>query len=173
MQLRALEPLDVDTLCRWENDPAVWGLGGTLAPYSRRQLWDYVNNYDADIYSARQLRLMIDTDTPGGPGGEPRPVTVGAVDLYDFDPANSRCGVGILIYTPWRRQGLGRQALAMLAHYCRSRLSLHQLWAIASTANVASRRLFGSAGYAETATLRSWLCSAGRYTDAVMMQLML
>lgn len=44
ISLRALEPIDVDTLYRWENDPAVWGVGLTLAPYSRKQLWDYVNN---------------------------------------------------------------------------------------------------------------------------------
>ena len=47
ISLRALEPVDVDTLYRWENDPAVWGVGLTIAPYSRKQLWDYVNNYDA------------------------------------------------------------------------------------------------------------------------------
>lgn len=89
--LRALEPIDVDTLYRWENDPAVWDVGCTLAPYSRKQLWDYVDSYDGDIYSARQLRLMIAL-----PSGE----TIGTVDLYDFDPANSRCAVGILISPP-------------------------------------------------------------------------
>ena len=39
IDFRALEPIDVDTLYRWENDPAVWGVGSTMAPYSRKQLW--------------------------------------------------------------------------------------------------------------------------------------
>ena len=131
--LRALEPIDVDTLYRWENDPAVWDVGCTLAPYSRKQLWDYVDSYDGDIYSARQLRLMIAL-----PSGE----TIGTVDLYDFDPANSRCAVGILISPPYRRQGYALSSLEMLADHCRRHLSLHQLYCIAGADNHPSRALF-------------------------------
>lgn len=54
--LRALEPVDVDTLYRWENDTRIWEAGSTLAPFSRKQLWDYIDTYDGDIYAARQLR---------------------------------------------------------------------------------------------------------------------
>ena len=128
--LRALEPIDVDTLYCWENDPAVWEVGCTLAPYSRKQLWDYVDSYDGDIYSARQLRLMIAL-----PSGE----TIGTVDLYDFDPANSRCAVGILISPPYRRQGYALSSLEMLADHCRRHLSLHQLYCIAGADNHPSR----------------------------------
>lgn len=164
MRLRALEPIDVDTLYSWENNPAVWGVGSTLAPYSRKQLWDYIDSYDGDIYSAKQLRLMIDL-----PGGE----TIGTVDLYDFDAANSRCAVGILIAPPYRRQGYGRAALDALADYCRTRLSLHQLYCIAGADNIASRTLFERAGYTISGRLRSWLRSANTYTDAYIYQKML
>ena len=164
MRLRALEPIDVDTLYSWENNPAVWGVGSTLAPYSRKQLWDYIDSYDGDIYSAKQLRLMIDL-----PGGE----TIGTVDLYDFDAANSRCAVGILIAPPYRRQGHGRAALDALADYCRTRLSLHQLYCIAGADNIASRTLFERAGYTISGRLRSWLRSANTYTDAYIYQKML
>ena len=164
MRLRALEPIDVDTLYSWENNPAVWGVGSTLAPYSRKQLWDYIDSYDGDIYSAKQLRLMIDL-----PGGE----TIGTVDLYDFDAANSRCAVGILIAPPYRRHGYGRAALDALADYCRTRLSLHQLYCIAGADNIASRTLFERAGYTISGRLRSWLRSANTYTDAYIYQKML
>ena len=164
MRLRALEPIDVDTLYSWENNPAVWGVGSTLAPYSRKQLWDYIDSYDGDIYSAKQLRLMIDL-----PGGE----TIGTVDLYDFDAANSRCAVGILIAPPYRRQGYGRAALDALADYCRTRLSLHQLYCIAGADNIASRTLFERVGYTISGRLRSWLRSANTYTDAYIYQKML
>lgn len=164
MRLRALEPIDVDTLYSWENNPAVWGVGSTLAPYSRKQLWDYIDSYDGDIYSAKQLRLMIDL-----PGGE----TIGTVDLYDFDAANSRCAVGILIAPPYRRQGYGRAALDAIADYCRTRLSLHQLYCIAGADNIASRTLFERAGYTISGRLRSWLRSANTYTDAYIYQKML
>ena len=162
--LRALEPIDVDTLYRWENDPAVWDVGCTLAPYSRKQLWDYVNNYDGDIYAARQLRLMIVL-----PSGE----TIGTVDLYDFDPANSRCAVGILIAPPYRRQGFGLAALEKLAAHCRHKLSLHQLYSIAAADNLPSRALFEAAGYTISGRLRSWLRTANHYTDAYLYQKMI
>ncbi len=108
IDLRALEPIDVDTLYRWENDPAVWGVGSTMAPYSRKQLWDYVDSYDGDIFTARQLRLMI--TIPSGKDGEVKE-TVGTVDLYDFDPVNSRCAVGILIAPEYRRRGYAYDTL--------------------------------------------------------------
>ncbi|MDE6038100.1 MAG: GNAT family N-acetyltransferase [Duncaniella sp.] len=164
MRLRALEPIDVDTLYRWENDPAVWGVGSTLAPYSRKQLWDYIDSYDGDIFAAKQLRLMIELPT-----GE----TIGTADLYDFDAVNSRCAVGILIAPPYRRQGHGLAALDALAEYCRSRLSLHQLYCIAGADNTASRTLFERAGYTISGRLRSWLRSANTYTDAYLYQKML
>ena len=164
MRLRALEPIDVDTLYRWENDPAVWGVGSTLAPYSRKQLWDYIDSYDGDIFAAKQLRLMIELPT-----GE----TIGTADLYDFDAVNSRCAVGILIAPPYRRQGHGLAALDALADYCRSRLSLHQLYCIAGADNTASRTLFERAGYTISGRLRSWLRSANAYTDAYLYQKML
>ena len=162
--LRALEPIDVDTLYRWENDPSVWGVGCTLAPYSRKQLWDYINSYDGDIFSARQLRLMIAL-----PSGE----TVGTVDLYDFDPANSRCAVGILVAPEYRRQGYALTALEMLADHCRRLYSLHQLYCIAGADNIASRSLFEKAGYTISGRLRSWLRTANTYTDAYLYQKML
>lgn len=162
--LRALEPLDVDTLYRWENDPSVWDVGCTLAPYSRKQLWDYVDSYDGDIFSARQLRLMIAL-----PGGE----TVGTVDLYDFDPANSRCAVGILIAPAYRRKGYGLLSLDMLARHCRHHLSLHQLYCIVGADNTPSRTLFEKAGYNISGRLRSWLRTANTYTDAYLYQKML
>lgn len=162
--LRALEPIDVDTLYRWENDPAVWDVGCTLAPYSRKQLWDYVDSYDGDIFSARQLRLMIALPT-----GE----TIGTADLYDFDPANSRCAVGILIAPEHRHKGYALLALDMLADHCRRLYSLHQLYCITGADNIASRSLFEKAGYTISGRLRSWLRSANTYTDAYIYQKML
>ena len=80
--LRALEPTDLDTLYRWENDSRLWYASDTVAPYSRAALWQYLENYTADIYAQRQLRLMIvrsDDDTP-----------LGTIDYLNFDPLNNR-----------------------------------------------------------------------------------
>ena len=82
--LRAIEPTDLDVLTSWENDTSLWELGCTLAPYSRKRLWDYIENYQPDIYIARQLRLVAVDLASGTP--------VGTLDFYDFDPHNRRAG---------------------------------------------------------------------------------
>lgn len=160
--LRALEITDVDTLYDWENDPSLWSVGVTLAPYSRHQLWEYVNNYDGDIYAAKQLRLMIDIAGNRSP--------IGTLDFYDFDAANSRCGVGILVAKPYQRLGYGLRALKLGEDYCRKRLSLHQLYCIVGKDNTPSRALFTKAGYKISGHLQSWLKSAGAYSDAYIYQ---
>ncbi|MCM1075738.1 MAG: GNAT family N-acetyltransferase [Bacteroides sp.] len=163
--LRALEIIDVDTLYRWENDPTLWNVGVTLAPYSRKQLWDYVNNYDGDIYAAKQLRLMIDLND----GGQ----TIGTIDLYDFDAANSRCGVGIFIASEWQNNGYGLRALKLASNYCHDTHSLHQLYCTVAMDNTASRRLFEKAGFTSSGRLKSWLRIGNRFTDAFIYQKML
>ncbi len=50
--LRAIEPTDLDVLTSWENDTSLWELGCTLAPYSRKRLWDYIENIHSPSTSA-------------------------------------------------------------------------------------------------------------------------
>ena len=160
--LRALEPADVNTLFVWENDPRVWSAGASLAPYSLKQLADYVENYDGNIYKAGQLRLMISLAENGE--------TIGTLDFYDFDAANSRSGVGILIAPEYRRKGYGLRALALGEKFCQHRLSLNQLYSIVGEQNSASRALFERAGYSCSGRLRSWLRESGRFSDALIYQ---
>lgn len=160
--LRALEIIDVDTLYKWENDPNLWTVGVTLAPYSRKQLWDYINNYDGDIYSAKQLRFMIDLNSTGE--------TIGTIDLYDFDAANSRCGIGILIASKYQHNGYGFRALLLMADYCKTIYSLHQLYTIIAQSNSPSRNLFEKAGYTISGYLKSWIRLANHYSDAYIYQ---
>ena len=162
VRLRALEPTDVDLLYRWENDPGVWPYGCTLAPYSRKQLWEYIDTYVADPFATRQLRLMITLGTTGE--------AVGTVDLYDVDAANSRAGVGIFITPEYRHSGLATMALLRLVEYCRDRLSLHQLYAVIAVDNQPSRRLFEACGFAPSGRLKSWLKTASSYRDAYLYQ---
>ena len=60
IRLRAVEPDDVEPMYRWENDPAVWHVSGTLAPFSRHQLQRFVDEQQFDIYQTRQMRLIIE-----------------------------------------------------------------------------------------------------------------
>ena len=95
--LRAPEPADIDILFGWENDMRIWHLGNTLAPYSRFAIEQFVLNTDNDIFATKQLRLMIDWHT-----SETGLITIGSIDLFDFDPFHKRAGIGILIDEPYR-----------------------------------------------------------------------
>ncbi len=74
---------------------------------------------------------------------------------------------------PYRGQRHGLNALNALADYCRTRLSLHQLYCVAGADNTASCALFERAGYTISGRLRSWLRMANTYTDAYLYQKML
>ena len=50
IHLRALEPSDVEAMYRWENDPAVWGVSGTVAPFSREILRAFIEQQQYDIW---------------------------------------------------------------------------------------------------------------------------
>lgn len=157
--LRAPEPSDLDALYLWENDPTIARYGSAMAPYSRALLWAYINSYDADPYSAGQLRLMIDVDG----------VTSGAIDLYNVDRKNCRAFVGIVVDKSQRGKGIGYNALESLSDYCCTSLGLHQLVAIVPTANVKSVELFQSGGYKIVAHLPQWIRMGKEFVDAELL----
>lgn len=160
--LRAIEPTDIDLILSWENDSSAWYVGNTVAPYSRKILWDYVENYNPDIYSECQLRLMIvDCATEAA---------VGMVDLFDFDAHNRRSGVGIMIGHEFRNNGYGTDALNVLHGYARKFLGLHQLWAQIPADNDYSLAMFTNCGYKICGRLRSWLRHNERYFDVFVLQ---
>lgn len=166
ISLRAPEPADIDLLYRWENDPKVWHLGNTLSPYSRFEIEQFVLNSSHDIYLSRQLRFMIDWHS-----GEKTLVTVGSVDLFEFDPHHRRAGVGILIDEHYRRKGFASEALELLADYCFNTLHLHQLYCNIEADNHDSIRLFTRQGYKTCGLRKQWLLLNQQWTDEMMLQL--
>jgi diamine N-acetyltransferase len=165
--LRALEPSDIDRMYQWENDTSIWEVSGTLAPFARYTMEQFVRAANQDIFTNRQLRLAVDLrlDT------DPNPVTIGYVDLFEFDPSHMRAGVGILIGdTSYRRQGLGLETLNLLAHYAFTVLNIHQLFCHIHVNNEASIRLFSAAGYALAGELRDWTLRNGNWLNVFVMQ---
>ncbi len=160
--LRALEPTDIDLLYVWENDAELWRYGSAVAPFSRKQLWEYIRSYDADIYAARQLRLMIVNNDNGA--------VVGAIDLTDYDPVNNRAAVGIFIDHEYQRHGFAARAIRLAEEYCAERLGACQLWAFVPQDNIPSQRLFNSLGYKMSGVLQSWIRNRQGYLDAYIFQ---
>lgn len=163
--LRALEPADLDFLYALENDPDIWEISGTLTPYSRKVLQQYLEGAHRDIYEVKQLRLVICLE-PEGPG-------IGLIDLFDFDPRHMRAGVGIVIAeSASRNRGYGAEALQLLCAYAFDTLGLHQIYAGVGAANAPSLRLFRKLGFEQTGTRKDWLRTADGFRDEVFFQKM-
>ena len=162
VSLRAVEPGDLDLLFILENDPDRATASFTTAPASRRQLWQYIENYNADIYAEKQLRLVIVENESGS--------AVGTIDISDFDARDRRGFVGIALVARYRGMGYASEALGLLTDFAARTIGMHQLAAVVAVDNEASRALFEAAGYSTAGRLRSWLRVGRSYVDVLLYQ---
>ena len=98
--LRALESSDLELIYNSENNTAVWKVSNTLTPFSKDVLELYLHAAHQDIYTNKQLRLMICLNSSNKP--------IGTIDLFEFDPMHFRVGVGVLIFEAFRKKGYAR-----------------------------------------------------------------
>jgi len=172
IQLRALEPTDLDQLYSWENDATIWSVSGTLAPFSRFVLEQYLASSHQDIYSNKQLRLMIDLTVNDEEEGETESRGIGCIDLFDFDPKNRKAGVGILIADRADRgKGYATEALNLLVEYGFDVLDLHQIYSNVRVDNENSVALFKRIGFEITGLKQDWVLDGGKWYDEYTMQL--
>ena len=164
VHLRAIEPEDLDMLYTIENDTSMWNVGTTSVPYSRYTLYEYIANSKNDIYTDRQVRMMIENDAHE---------VVGIVDLTNFEPKHMRSEIGIVIINKFRKQGLAQATISKIKEYSLNVLHLHQLYAYVDKDNSRSIRLFEKCGFKRSAELKDWLSYGKTYHNALLMQLFL
>ena len=162
ISLRAMEPEDLDVLYVVENDPELWTIGASNTPYSHFALKEFIANTTNDIYTDKQLRLVVDMD------GE----VAGLLDLMAFEPEHRRAEMGIVILERFRQKGVAQQAMKLLFEYCRSKLHLHQVYAWVPEDNIPSYKLFLSLGFHAT-VVKEWLFNGEVFKNAALMQLFL
>lgn len=164
IKLRAMEPEDLELLYDWENNDSNWTISNTVTPFSKFTLKRYLENSHKNIYETGQLRLMIDLIQ--------EKVTIGTIDIFDFDPFHRRAGLGILIATEkYRRKGYGSMALTCLIGYCFKTLQLHQLYCNILANNCESIDLFKKHGFVQSGTKKDWIKTSDGYLDESHFQL--
>ncbi len=164
IRLRALEPEDLELLYNWENNLSYWIISSTVTPFSKYTLKRYVENSHKSIYETGQLRLMIDHIHDK--------VSIGTIDIFDFDPFHKRAGIGILIANEeYRRKGYASMALTCLKDYCFKTLQLHQLYCNILANNCESIDLFKKIGFVESGVKKEWINTSEGYIDEHMFQL--
>ena len=161
IQLRALEPSDLDTLYHWENDINIWKVSQTITPFSKHVLSQYLANAHQDIFTARQLRLIIVKESR----------SIGTIDLFDFEPVHKRAGVGILIADQGDRQkGCAREALELLINYAFKQLQLKQIYCNISSINKATINLFSGLDFMLVGVKKDWNKTQEGWEDELLFQ---
>ena len=173
LQLRPLEPEDLDWLYSIENDTALWDTSNTDIPYSRYALRQYIAE-QSSFHECGNLRLAItlnhDADFSKAKNTcEPSPA-IGLVDITDFSPLHAHAEVGITLFKQYRGCGYGTEALRQICQIAKNRLHLHTLIAHVSISNESSLRLFQCAGFQHIGTLKEWHCIDGIFVDAYLFQ---
>lgn len=163
INLRALEPKDLEFLFEIENNEIFWEISHTQTPFSKFLLKQYLENAHLDIYQAKQLRLIIENNTTKK--------AVGMIDLFDFNPQHQRAGIGILIHPNFQKNGFASEALQLLIKYSFSFLNIHQLYANITPDNEKSISLFKKHQFKQVGIKKDWIFSNGNFKDEILFQL--
>lgn len=162
IQLRALEPEDLNMMYTIENDTTLWDVSNRQVPYSHEVLRQYIINSQADLYADKQVRLMMDLhDTHE---------TIGAIDLFNFEPLHRHAEVGITVLKMYRGKGYATEALQLLCDYAFRFLCMEQLIAHVASGNTHSMRLFSTCGFNPCGILKRWWNVEGNFEEVTLMQ---
>jgi diamine N-acetyltransferase len=97
---------------------------------------------------------------------------IGLIDLFDFDPKNSRAGVGLVIADlESRNKGIGSEALELVINYSFQQLQLHQLYANIGSDNEISLQLFTKFGFQKIGIKKDWNRVQNFFKDELLFQL--
>ncbi len=165
--LRAPELSDLELIKTWENDVELWHLSNTLLPFSRFAIEQYIINEQEDIFSKKQARFIISLINIKGEEQK----TIGAIDLFDFDPKNQRAGIGILIDKAERKKGYANKALSQLIEYSFNVLNLHQLYCSILSSNIESLNLFKKHQFSIIGVKKDWILLNNKWHDEYLLQL--
>lgn len=160
--LRGIEIDDLSFLTITENNPDNWKVSGTLIPFSDSSLKEYIRSA-RDLPADKQVRYIICENESNK--------SVGAIDLFDYDPVHRRAGVGILILENERNKGFASEALEILIDYGFNFLNLHQLWANINQQNSESIRLFKKNSFELSGVKKDWNLFNGEWKDEGFYQL--
>ncbi|MGB1043712.1 MAG: GNAT family N-acetyltransferase [Flavobacteriaceae bacterium] len=160
IELRALEPEDLDFLYRLENDPEVWQFSENQRPLSKNSLKKYLDHAHLDPFKIGQLRLVVTVD------GE----SVGLVDLFDFKPKHGNAMIGVVIDPLHRNKGIGVEAVLLICDHAKSWLNCRQLAALVSESNRHSIRLFEKAGFQKIGVIQDWVSTPKGYENQIWYQ---
>ena len=163
--LRKEEPEDLDFLYSLENDSDFWFVSDTKSPFSKWQIKQHIENSVYDIFTSKELRLIIESKNDNS--------KLGIVDLFEYEPQHLRVGAGIVIVKKYQNQNIANEALKLIINYCFKILKIKQIWCNIDANNIKSIKLFENLGFEKNGVLKSWKREDKDFIDVYFYQLFL
>ena len=132
ISLRLLEDNDLEFLYSIENNPDNKKYGSSNRYISKKTLKAYIKNSGADISVYGQQRFIIELNN----------ISIGLIDLFDFDQINRSAFVGVIVINEFQNKNYGSKALELLISYSWDKLDLLSLYANINPVNKTSISLF-------------------------------
>ncbi|HNW70702.1 MAG TPA: GNAT family protein [Bacteroidales bacterium] len=165
VNLRAVEPADIDFIYRLENDAHNMISAEQKEPVSRYAIEQYVLSVGDGFFTSGQMKLIIESnDTP-------EKKSIGCVDLFEGDTINRRAGIGIFIVAEAQKKGYASAALGLMIEYCFETLGLHQLFCNIGEENKDSLKLFTNHGFQIVGLKKDWRYYNKSWKNEYMLQL--
>ena len=160
VRLRAFERGDVDANHAFVNDMETLRgmISGIPFPASMEDEYRWLEQQTS--YSRGEYQFAVE-DFEGS--------LVGRCGVIRLDWKNRGAEVAIMIGTPYRGRGYGREAMRLLCDFCFREMNLHKLKVSVFAFNEAAIRCYERNGFVREGVLRGEIFREGEYRDVVLM----
>ena len=168
IRLRAAEKTDIETFCRWVNDPDVTENLMLVFPMSQVEEERWYENMLQTPPSNHVLVIEIQADNQPGVWQ-----TIGTCQFISIDWRNRSAEVGIMIgeKTTWN-QGYGTDTMRTLLQHGFETLNLQRIWLQVYAKNPRGIRAYEKAGFVHEGIFRQAHYQHGKYFDIHLMSVL-
>ena len=154
VSLRDPNPSDLSYLLNLENKISNQTYSDYPKHYSKEEIENFISK-PQDIFTNFQYRYMIVVNN----------ITVGCIDLFDFDLVNSRVGLGIIIDENNRKKGIAFRAIDQIKSIISKEYLVNQIYAEVLADNYSSNRLFKKLRFVKSGCKKRWFRKEKEYVD--------
>jgi RimJ/RimL family protein N-acetyltransferase len=162
VELRALEPRDVDVTVQWRNDPEIRDQVLSFRfPVSHVMEARFIERAIAGEGNSQCVAGIVDLSDH---------TLCGLVYLRDIDWISRHAAFGMMIGQRDKQgRGIGRRALRLMLHHGFNVLNLERIYLYVAEYNDRARKLYTAVGFIHEGTLRRHVAFDGRYYGLLVM----
>ena len=150
---------DLGNHIKWENDSKNNDYTDLPVVYTTQQIEAFLRS-DHDLFLQNQLRYIIELNS----------LSVGCIDLYDYDVVNSRAGVGIYVDRDFRNIGVASKSLDIIKTISRDFYHISNLYADIISKNTKSIKVFENANFKRNGLKENWIRTQNSFENVLFYQ---